>query len=230
MAYVYSHTRLDTGKIFYIGIGSDEAYRRASTIQGRNAHWYNVIKKADYRVDILHDNLTWEEACNKEIELIKQLGRVNQGGILVNITEGGDGFKSNHSQKTKDQIRDFYKGKSYEEIYGEDRADIQRLNRQKSVKKVWEGRSVEAKKSIGEKISATATGRKQPREVVQKRIETRRKYRDIKCYNLQGEYIKTYAVLEDVAADGFDRQGVRFCLVGTNATHKGHIWKIDQEY
>ena len=227
MAYVYSHTRSDTGKVFYIGIGSDELYKRAYSIKGRNTHWYNVIKKVDYKVDILHKDITWEEACKKEIELIKEFGRQKDGGILVNLTEGGEGFKSNHSQKTKDQIRDFYKGKNYEEIYGEERANTQRLNRKQSVKKVWEGRSTEDKKIISDKISAKTAGRAKPKELVEKSVESRRKYRDIKCYTLENIYVKTYNVLVDVAADGFTRQGVRFCLVGDNATHKKHLWRID---
>lgn len=227
MAYVYSHTRLDKGVIFYIGIGSEESYKRAFSLQGRNRHWYNVVQKAEYEVNILFDQLTWEEACEKEIELIKEFGRQKDGGILVNLTEGGEGFKSNHSQKTKDQIRDFYKGKNYEEIYGEERADTQRLNRKKGVKKVWEGRSAEDKKTISDKISAKSTGRTVPKESVEKSVESRRKYRDIKCYTLENVYVKTYNVLEDVTADGFTRQGVRFCLVGDNASHKNHLWRID---
>lgn len=227
MAYVYSHTRLDKDEIFYIGIGSDEDYKRAFSLQGRNRHWYNIIRKTDYEVNIIHTELTWEEACKREIELIKKLGRQKDGGILVNLTEGGDGFKSNHSQKTKDQIRDFYKGKSYEEIYGEERAAEQRENRRESVTHVWESRTEEQKKEISKKISEKTTGRRKPQEAINNSIEGRRKYRNIKCYTLDNVYVKTYKVLEDVAADGFTRQGVRFCLVGQNASHKKHLWKID---
>lgn len=227
MAYVYSHTRVDTGKIFYIGIGSDKRYLRAFSKKGRNSHWHKIINKTDYVVTILLDGLTWEEACNEEILLIKKLGRKNEGGILVNITEGGDGFKSNHSQKTKDQIRDFYKGKSYEEIYGRERAEEQRSTRSEGVSRVWKNRTQEQKEALSKKISEKTTGRKVSQEIVKKSIEARRKYRNIKCYTLDNIYIKTYRVLEDVVADGFTRQGVRFCLVGHNASHKKHLWKIE---
>lgn len=225
MAYVYSHTRVDTGEIFYIGIGSDTRYSRAFTKKGRNKYWHKIASKTDYRVTILLDGLTWDEACNEEIMLIKELGRKSEGGLLVNITEGGEGFKSNHSQKTKDQIRDFYKGKSYEDIYGQDRAETQRANRSGGVKKVWQMRSAEEKQIISEKISKKTIGKKVPIEVVRKSIEARRKYRNIECYTKKGEYVKTYAVLEDVILDGFSRHGVRSCLVGTNGTHKQFIWK-----
>lgn len=153
MAYVYSHTRVDTGNIFYIGIGSDKRYSRAFVKKGRNPYWNNITKNTEYTVTILLDGLTWEEACKEEVLLIQRLGRKNDGGILSNITEGGEGFKSNHSQKTKDQIRDFYKGKSYEDIYGEERANTQRVCRSKGVAEVWKNRTLEDKKIIAEKNS-----------------------------------------------------------------------------
>jgi len=151
MAYVYTHTRLDTNQIFYIGIGSDNSYARASSLRGRNVWWYRVIAKADYKVDILYDNLTWNEACKKEIEIIKQIGRKQDGGTLVNLTEGGDGFRSNHTQETKDRIRDFYKGKTYEELYG-DRAEAEKLKRKKAT------RTPEQYKEAAKKCSETTRG------------------------------------------------------------------------
>ena len=32
MAYVYKHTRLDTNEVFYIGIGSQNKYKRAFSL------------------------------------------------------------------------------------------------------------------------------------------------------------------------------------------------------
>jgi hypothetical protein len=92
MAYVYQHIRLDTDEVFYIGIGSDKKYNRAHAIKGRrNPHWHNVVNKVGYRVEILSDSISWEEACKEEKRLIKLYGRIADGGILTNITEGGDG-------------------------------------------------------------------------------------------------------------------------------------------
>ena len=153
MAYVYSHTRVDTEEIFYIGIGSDKRYSRAFCKKGRNSYWHRIANKIGYTVTILLDGLTWEEACKEEVILIKKLGRKSEGGILVNITEGGEGFKSNHSQKTKDQIRDFYKGKSYEDIYGEERAAEQRESRRGGVVSVWQNRTLVERRAIAEKKS-----------------------------------------------------------------------------
>lgn len=91
-AYVYTHTRLDTNEIFYVGIGTQDNYKRASHSHNRTNYWNNIVKKCGWKVDIVFDKLTWEEACKKEVELIKKYGRIDLGtGTLVNLTEGGEG-------------------------------------------------------------------------------------------------------------------------------------------
>lgn len=92
MAYVYRHIRLDTNQPFYIGIGSDRNYSRSYTKKRRNQFWRNVAEKTEFVVEIILDDLSWEEACLKEIEFILLYGRRDIGtGILVNMTNGGDG-------------------------------------------------------------------------------------------------------------------------------------------
>ena len=92
MAYVYSHIRLDTNEVFYIGIGKNDNYKRASYRHHRTLHWNNIIKKCGWSVIIVFDNLTWLDACQKEKELIKKYGRIDLGtGCLVNFTGGGEG-------------------------------------------------------------------------------------------------------------------------------------------
>jgi hypothetical protein len=96
MAYVYRHIRLDTNEPFYIGIGSDEKYKRANYkgLRGRNIYWHRIVGKTDYEVDILFDEITYEEAQRKEEEFIALYGRVNnKTGILCNLTNGGEGAK-----------------------------------------------------------------------------------------------------------------------------------------
>ena len=94
MAYVYRHIRLDTNQPFYIGIGSDDSgkYKRAYNKSKRNIFWKRISIKSDYKIDIVLDGLTWEEACQKEKELIALYGRYNNNlGTLCNLTDGGDG-------------------------------------------------------------------------------------------------------------------------------------------
>lgn len=91
MAIVYQHRRLDTGEVFYVGIGKSE--KRAYSIHNRNKHWKNIINKHGYIVEITHRNIIWEEACAIERYLIAFYGRKDlNGGVLVNMTDGGDGI------------------------------------------------------------------------------------------------------------------------------------------
>lgn len=93
MAIVYRHIRLDTNKVFYIGIGNNT--RRAYCKKNRNNYWHNVINMSDYKVDILFDDLSREEACEKEMEFIKLYGRKDlNNGTLVNLTDGGEDIKN----------------------------------------------------------------------------------------------------------------------------------------
>jgi hypothetical protein len=97
MAYVYRHIRLDKNEPFYIGIGSDtngKFIRANSLTKGRNILHQNILNKTEVRVDIILDDLTWEEACEKEKEFISLYGRIDLGtGCLSNMTLGGDGIK-----------------------------------------------------------------------------------------------------------------------------------------
>lgn len=109
MAYVYTHTRLDTNEIFYvgIGIGNDKKYKRAKETYSRTSLWKNIVSKAKRTVEIVADNITWEEACEIEIYLIMFFGRRDlHRGNLVNLTNGGEGTlgfvrSQEHSEKLR---------------------------------------------------------------------------------------------------------------------------------
>jgi len=160
MAYVYKHTRIDNNEIFYIGIGSDEneGYKRANTTQGRNSWWYKITNKTSYRIEILYDNLDPETACEKEIELIKVIGRkcINEG-TLVNLTEGGEGFRGQHTEESKKKISENLTGKTYEEIHGIN-ADKERLKRHVAAKNQWANVDEKVKKEMYDAISAKQRG------------------------------------------------------------------------
>jgi hypothetical protein len=89
---VYAHYRKSDGLMFYIGIGSK--WRPYST-ESRNQHWTNVVAKHGYTIEVLLSDLTWEEACAVEIEMIagfrSEVGQ--QWAKLTNQTDGGEGAK-----------------------------------------------------------------------------------------------------------------------------------------
>lgn len=109
---VYSHTRLDKNEVFYIGIGvPDRPYHKSD----RNAIWNRIVKKTDYRIDILYSGLTWEQAVEKEVELIKFYGRKDKGeGSLANLTDGGEGnhgyvWSDESKQLVSESLKEYFK-------------------------------------------------------------------------------------------------------------------------
>jgi hypothetical protein len=111
MALVYKHTRLDTNDVFYIGISSNykRAYEKADR---RNIIWGRIVEKTDYKIDIISENLTWEQACKLEIELIAKYGRIDlDNGTLANLTNGGDGSVNRiQPQEEKDKRANSIRG------------------------------------------------------------------------------------------------------------------------
>lgn len=84
---VYIHTRLD-GVVFYVGIGLE---KRPYDSRQRNPHWHYTVARHAYEVTILHQDLSWEDACIIERDLIKKYRGIS-GEKLCNITDGGDGM------------------------------------------------------------------------------------------------------------------------------------------
>lgn len=102
--YLYRHVRLDNNLPFYIGIGKGRNYKRAYDSKGRNKLWYEIISKTEYNVEILYEGMNKTEATNKEKEFILIYKRVCDGGILCNLTIGGNGlggFKMSEESKRK---------------------------------------------------------------------------------------------------------------------------------
>lgn len=111
MAIVYQHRRLDNKEIFYIGIGKSEK-RAFNKSNNRNKFWRNIINKTKYSIEILHSDITWQEACLIEKLLIRFYGRRDLDlGNLVNMTDGGEGIL-NVSLQTRKKISNALKGNS----------------------------------------------------------------------------------------------------------------------
>jgi hypothetical protein len=134
MAVVYRHTRLDNNDVFYIGIGISN--KRPYEKSNRNKHWFNIVNKTEYEVQILKKDLDYSDAKELEIILIDYYGRKDLGlGTLVNMTDGGEGspgvipskkkrnnqrekmlgnknpfFNKNHNDETKKRISSTKKG------------------------------------------------------------------------------------------------------------------------
>ena len=105
MYTVYQHKNKINGKI-YIGITSQKPEQRWGS-QGCNykssPHFYFAIQKYgwdNFEHNILFTELTKEEACLKEQELIKEYNSMNRE-FGYNSTSGGDIFTMNEETKQK---------------------------------------------------------------------------------------------------------------------------------
>lgn len=106
MKLVYRHIRLDTNKVFYIGIGNE----KRPYSKRRNKHWQNVVNKSDYVVEVIAENLSLEDACELEMFLISEYGIEN----LTNINCGGEG-QFNPDAETRYKIGSGQRGKKHSE-------------------------------------------------------------------------------------------------------------------
>ena len=129
MSIVYQHRRLDTDEIFYIGIGL--SLRRAYSKSKRNKFWQNIVSKSGYHVDILYDNIEWDDACKKEKELISLYGRRCIGtGILTNINEGGTGNVGyKHTEEYKEKMSMIMKSKPKGPYSISDQTNLNRIEK-----------------------------------------------------------------------------------------------------
>lgn len=87
---------------YYVGKGSR---RRA-----RNKQLHTVIVPEPSQVQWFFFDEEWK-AYECEIELISFFGRINDGGVLLNVSAGGPGKRMPCPQATKDKMSATHKGK-----------------------------------------------------------------------------------------------------------------------
>ena len=94
---VYFYLREDQSP-YYVGMG------RKQRPFAKHAHRQD---KGDFKpknndlIKVIHENLSQEDAYELEIFYIKKYGRKCDGGILINLTEGGEGAKHNEETRRK---------------------------------------------------------------------------------------------------------------------------------
>lgn len=170
MAYLYRHIRLDKNEVFYIGIGSYQKkwkYARAYTTKNRNKHWKNIVTtcNGEFKVEIILDNLSKEEASNKEKEFILIYGRQDLNkGTLCNFTDGGEGVNGIiFSQEVKDAMSKTRKGKK---VLSDEHYNMMRTRMSGSNNHNYGKPLPEWHKAINRKAQL---GRKHSQETIQKR-------------------------------------------------------------
>jgi len=209
MAYVYRHIRIDKNEPFYIGISSGDDYSRANSKKNRNTHWHNIVNKTDYKVEIMLDDLTIEEACKKEIEFISIYGKKNSGGYLCNIADGGNGgylgeeVNKKRSESLKGHIlSDETKDKIRKKSIGRKFSDETRARMSETRKRIKSGHWFD---NVGHKNG--------------------RAYK-VYQYSLNGDFIKEWKCGK-YATDFYSlhNSAISYCINGKQKSAGGFIWK-----
>lgn len=117
MACVYGLIRESDPTIRYIGISKKDTPNRRFTIHSRAAKHgvaypvYDWMRKySDVTFIVLYSNLSWEDACRIEIDLIAKY-RSSASSKLLNVSDGGQGPNGyKHSQEIKDRLSKAHTG------------------------------------------------------------------------------------------------------------------------
>lgn len=103
--YTYKHYKADDNTVFYVGKGKlDRCLHR----KDRSQWWYNTVNKHGYYIIIDEINLTEEQAFAREKELVSIYGRKQYGGLLINLTDGGEGVSGKIFTEEERQQKSIY--------------------------------------------------------------------------------------------------------------------------
>ena len=209
MAYVYRHIRLDKNIPFYIGIGkSDLNFNRANSSKNRNRYWHNIVNQTEYEVEILMDDLTWEQACQKEIEFISLYKKNTQNGTLCNIADGGEGGYL--GEEINEKRRQSLIGHKLTEETKE-KIRLSAIGRKAS-------NATKLKMSLVHKENKTGTW-------LESKGHKNGKAFEVHQYTKDGIFIKTWECAQyAVQFYNMNRTGITDCINGRQKTAKGYIW------
>lgn len=241
MAYVYQHIRLDTFEPFYIGLSNDQDYNRANSKHSRNKWWKNITSKVKIKVEIIIDNISFNEAKLYEQWYIKFYGRKDLGlGNLVNLTDGGDGVLGNKcSEENKEKLRKFHTRNSYCKGYKQTEehkrkvreANVGRLHTKETKLKI--SLANKGKVSLIKGLKLSEEHIKNMIEGNKKRKKPENPYRlriPILQYDLNGNFIREYTSIKQTKEFGFNSGCVWSCVTNGKfrKTHKKFIWKLKE--
>jgi len=173
--YVYALQSPD-GIPFYIGKGKGKrAWRHIINPESQQNAWktriINKIKKSgdEVTISIIKDHLLEPEALELECILIRKYGRRQFGGLLVNLTDGGEGISGYaHTTRTKKKLSQNHLGKEFSEKHKKAISESKKGSRNPMFRRV-------ISEEHHRKLSLAHTGVPRPEYIKQKISETRKR-------------------------------------------------------
>jgi len=148
---VYFYLREDKTP-YYVGMGRKQRpFAKHAHRQGKG----DFKPKNPELISIIHENLSQQEAYELEIYYIKQYGQKYDGGILINMTQGGEGGKHNEESRKKLSLSKTGTKASEETKRKMSAARIGRKNSPESIAK-----AVETRKANGSYLPSEQTRQK----------------------------------------------------------------------
>lgn len=236
---LYKYTCIPNGLI-YFGITCKTLDERWANGNGyrSNSHLDRCIKlygEKNFIKEIILENLTFEEACNKEIEYIEKYNATDKN-IGFNISRGGtapmygrkhssesckkfsetrkgeqNGFYGkHHTEKTKEILREKNLGKKHSEEWKQEQSA-----RAKEWHKTHENPMKDNHRFAGKNNPMYGIrGGEHPASVA------------VCQYDLNGNYIQTFSsIVEANKALGIKHSHISDCCNGLRKKCKGYIWK-----
>jgi hypothetical protein len=147
--YLYKTTCVIT-KRYYFGIHStfniDDGYLGSGKLLRRSIRKYGKQNHTKEIINFFGDRKSAEDS---ETVIINE----NYGDkFCMNLTNGGKGFKMNHTDETKLKISKSLSKKTYEEIHGKEKAEFEKEKRKQGAFRQWSNIDGDKKKSLVDKI------------------------------------------------------------------------------
>jgi len=244
---------------FYIGKGTGDRIT-TSLLDRESPFKVNKIKKikksgGEILKIKLFENLENDVALEKEIEVIKKIGRRDlKVGPLVNQTDGGDGrLTSPHSDETKRKISETKKSQkiiaySVNPMTQEQREHIKKINQGENNPFFGKNHTEEVKEEQSLRVSGTnhpMWGKKHNEETIQKIRERRDagvnqdkmiqlskevNSKSVLQFGLDGEFIKEFFSIKDASIEtGCSESIIGKCCRGVIKRPRKYIFKFKNQ-